>query len=126
MFEDHIIFSGFSVDDLDAARRFYGKILGLSVKDQPMGHLELHIQNSTPMVIYPKKDHQPASFTVLNILVRKIEESVAQLRAKGICFEQYNGELQTDAKGICRNVNGPKLAWFKDPAGNIISLIEDS
>lgn len=118
-------FSGFSVNDLQKAKRFYGEVLGLMVKDHPMGLIELHLEGNNPLVIYPKPDHAPASFTVLNFPVNDIDKTVDDLISKGIVFEQYGGEIATDEKGICRSENGPQIAWFKDPAGNILSVLEE-
>lgn len=115
-------FSGFSVDDIKEARTFYRDILGLTVKDGDMGNLELQIEGGTPILIYPKPNHEPATFTILNFPVKDIEMAVDALSKKGIKFEQY-GELNTDEKGISHN-EGPLIAWFKDPAGNILSIIE--
>jgi catechol 2,3-dioxygenase-like lactoylglutathione lyase family enzyme len=119
-------FSGFSVDNIDKARAFYSDTLGLEVRENPMGILELHLKGNNGIVIYPKKEHEPASFTILNFPVENIELAVDHFIGKGIRFEQYSGELQTDSKGICKSEGGkPYIAWFKDPAGNILSLIEE-
>jgi catechol 2,3-dioxygenase-like lactoylglutathione lyase family enzyme len=118
-------FSGFSVDDLQKAKKFYTEILGIEVKDNPMGLIELHIEGSNRIIIYPKPNHEPATFTILNFPVDNIDEAVDELISKGVKFEQYDGEIKTDAKGISRNPQGPKIAWFKDPAGNILSVIEE-
>ena len=118
-------FSGFSVDDLQKAKKFYTEILGIEVKDNPMGLIELHIEGSNRIIIYPKPNHEPATFTILNFPVDNIDNAVDELISKGIKFEQYEVELKTDAKGISRNPQGPKIAWFKDPAGNILSVIEE-
>jgi catechol 2,3-dioxygenase-like lactoylglutathione lyase family enzyme len=117
-------FSGFSVDDLQKAKKFYAEVLGLDVKDNPMGLIELHIEGSNRILVYPKPDHEPATFTILNFPVDNIDKAVDELISKGIKFEQYEGELKTDVKGMSRNPQGPKIAWFKDPAGNILSVIE--
>lgn len=117
-------FSGFSVDDLEKARGFYEGKLGLLVKDNPQGLLDLHLEGGVTVMIYPKPNHVAATFTILNFLVDDLEETVDSLAAKGISFEQYK-ELGTDAKGISRNEGGPFVAWFKDAAGNILSLIEE-
>ncbi len=116
-------FSSFSVDDLHEAKRFYGDLLGLHVADNPMGLIELHFGDDNKTLIYPKSEHQPATFTVLNFPVEDIEKTVDELSGKGIKFEQYD-YLQTDARGISRNPGGPKVAWFKDPAGNILAILE--
>ena len=114
-------FSSFAVSDLQKAKQFYAETLGIDVKESKEG-LELHPEN-TDVFIYPKPDHQPATFTVLNFLVDDIEATVDELNQKGVRFEQYEGEIKTDEKGIHRN-GGPTIAWFKDPAGNILSVIE--
>ena len=116
-------FSGFSVNDLQKAKKFYSETLGLDVKDNPMGVLELHVASGTSVLVYPKPNHEPATYTILNFPVEDIDKAVDELAAKGIVFEQYK-ELQTDAKGISRNPRGPKIAWFKDPARNILSVLQ--
>ena len=108
--------------DLDAERRFYRDTLGLDVADGGMGTLELRTA-SVRVLIYPKPNHEPASFTVLNFPVDDVDAEVDRLSALGVKFEHYEGEIQTDAKGIFRG-NGPTIAWFKDPAGNILSLLQ--
>ena len=118
-------FSGFSTDDIQKAKGFYQDTLGLKVIEAEMGILELHTVGNNPIVIYPKPDHVPATFTVLNFAVIDIEKMVDQLIAKGIVFEQYTGDIATDEKGICWSSEGPNIAWFKDPAGNILSIIEE-
>ncbi len=115
-------FSGFSVDDIKKARMFYKNTLGLDVRDNPMGLIELHLEGGTTVLIYPKPNHVPATFTILNFPVKNIHSAVDQLAENGIVFEQYK-ELNTDERGISHN-EGPLIAWFKDPAGNILSLIE--
>ena len=114
-------FSSFAVNDLQQAKQFYAETLGIKVKESKEG-LELHPEN-TDVFIYPKPDHQPATFTVLNFLVEDIEATVDELKQKGVRFEHYEGEIKTNEKGIHRN-GGPTIAWFKDPAGNILSVIE--
>lgn len=127
MFKDSHAFSSFSVNDLQAAKKFYSEVLGLNVSDNPMGVIELHIKGSSNIMVYPKPDHQPATFTILNILVPNLEYAVDALIVKEVTFEQYHNEyFNTDEKGIVRgNGHGPDIAWFKDPAGNILSLIEE-
>ena len=126
MFKYSSVFSGFSVNDLDKAEEFYSNILEFSVKTNAMGYIELDIPDNNNIIIYPKPDHQPAVFTVLNIPVENIDEAVNHLVKKGIQFEQYEGEITTDEKGICRSDGkGPDIAWFKDPAGNIISILKE-
>ncbi|HEX9012878.1 MAG TPA: VOC family protein [Anaerolineaceae bacterium] len=122
MFKDTRAFSGFSVDDLQKAWHFYAQVLGLDVSEAN-GMLTLHLGGGSQVIIYPKPDHTPASFTILNFPVSSIEKAVDDLSRQGVRFEQYGGEIQTDAKGISRRGN-TRAAWFKDPAGNIISLLE--
>ena len=117
-------FSGFSVNDIESAKHFYSGVLGLAVIDNPMGLIELEIEGSSNVIIYPKTDHSPATFTVLNFPVTDIEKAVDGLADLGVKFEKYEGEIKTDQKGICRSSTGPDLAWFKDPAGNILSVIQ--
>lgn len=117
-------FSGFSVDDLQKAKTFYSEILGINVVDNPMGLIELETEGNNNIMVYPKPDHKPATFTIFNFVVDNIDEAVDALHAKGIIFEQYGEPIKTNEKGICRNQNGPNIAWFKDPAGNIFSIIE--
>ncbi|MBZ9729673.1 VOC family protein [Salegentibacter sp. JZCK2] len=126
MFRYSIVFSSFSVNDIEVAQDFYTNVLGFSVKNNSMGILELEIPNANNIIIYPKPDHKPAVFTVMNIPVENIEVAVDLLTEKGIQFEQYEGEIATDEKGICRSDGkGPNIAWFKDPVGNILSILED-
>ena len=121
------VFSGFSVNDIQKAKEFYSEILGLEVKDNPMGLIELHIEGGNKIIIYPKPNHVPATFTILNFPVENIDKAVDELIKKGITFEQYDGPIKTDEKGICRSGGkGPNIAWFKDPAGNILSVLEEN
>ena len=116
-------FSGFSVKDLDPAKRFYGEVLGLEVEVIPAG-LQLKIGNG--ILVYPKENHEPASYTMLNFPVDDIDEAVADLKKKGVKFELYPG--MTDHEGIARGIasgRGPDIAWFKDPAGNILSVLHE-
>jgi len=125
MFKHTKAFSGFSVDDLQKAKRFYQKTLGLEVEEGSMGILTLHIDGGSKIIVYPKPNHQPASFTVLNFPVADVEKTVDELTAKGVQFEQYDfGKMKTDKKGIVRGY-GPTIAWFKDPAGNIMSVLNE-
>ena len=118
-------FSGFSVDDLDAARRFYGEVLGLPITEHEMGLIGIRIGPDTEVLVYPKGEaHQPATFTVLNFPVADIDATVDELTARGVAFERYDGFAQ-DAKGISRGPEGPAIAWFTDPAGNILSVLQD-
>lgn len=118
-------FSGFSVDDLEKAKTFYNEILGLDATEIAMGILELRTYGNNNIIIYPKPNHQPATFTILNFPVEDIEKAVDELTAKGVKFEQYEGDIKTDEKGICRSEQGPLIAWFKDPAGNILSVLQE-
>ena len=123
MFRDTKAFSGFSVDDVAAARAFYADTLGL-VATEDNGMLTLRIAGGTNVLVYPKDNHEPATYTVLNFPVDDIEAAVDQLLARGVTFERYEGTpLETDAKGIFRG-GGPLIAWFTDPAGNVLSVIE--
>ena len=116
-------FSGFSVDDIAAAKDFYGDTLGLDV-DEENGMLALHIAGGGDVLVYPKPDHEPASFTILNFPVEDVEATVDGLKGRGVRFERYEGtEIETDEDGIFRR-EGPVIAWFKDPAGNVLSVIE--
>lgn len=120
------LFSGFSVTDTDEALFFYKQVLGLDIEKGEMSVLTIRSNGKQHAILYPKPDHTPASFTVLNIPVTDMEEAVDELTGKGISFLQYDTEyIQTDAKGIARNTGGPTIAWFTDPSGNIISLIEE-
>lgn len=118
-------FSGFSVDDLEAAKAFYEDTLGLEVVTLDMGLLQLSLAGGNHVIVYPKPDHAPATFTILNFPVGDIEATVDGLMAKGVTFEQYPEPIKTNEKGICRNDMGPAIAWFKDPAGNILAVLED-
>lgn len=127
MLKDAYTFNSFTTNDLEASRKFYEETLGLHVKENEMGILEIKAGDSNSFIIYPKgEDHKPANFTVLNFAVKHIEKVVDHLSGKGITFEQYPEPMKTDEKGICWNSGGntgPNIAWFKDPAGNIISII---
>jgi predicted enzyme related to lactoylglutathione lyase len=123
MLEKSKAFSGFSVDDIAKAKQFYGETLGLTVTEEN-GMLTLHLAGDRPVLAYPKPDHSPASFTILNFPVSDIEAAVDDLAKRGVRFERYEGsEIETDEKGIFRG-GGPLIAWFKDPAGNVLSVIE--
>lgn len=131
MLKDSKSFSSFSVDDIAKAKDFYGQMLGLEVvqrDDMPMPLLNLKLSDGQEILIYPKPDHSPATFTILNFAVGDIEEAVDELASKGVKFESYDmGPVKTDAKGIARDDNGPgpSMAWFKDPAGNILALMQE-
>lgn len=124
MFKHIKAFSGFSVNDLQKAREFYHGILGLEVVENPMGLLELQIEGGTHILVYPKPNHVPATFTILNFPVDDIEKTVEELTHRGVRFLQYEGDIKTDEKGISRSAQGPSIAWFTDPAGNILSVLE--
>lgn len=127
MLADSPAFSGFSVSDLDAARSFYSETLGLTVHDLDMGLLELEFVGGGRVIIYPKPNHAPATFTVLNFPVDDIDAAVDGLAARGVVFEHYEGMGQ-DSKGVSRGKAagvGPDIAWFTDPAGNILSVLSD-
>ena len=122
MLKAEAAFSGFSVNDLAAAKEFYGTTLGVALEDIPAG-VSLKIGNE--ILMYPKSDHVPATYTMLNFPVDNIDEAVDELTAKGITFEHYAGI--TDHKGVARGLahdRGPDIAWFKDPAGNILSVLQ--
>jgi catechol 2,3-dioxygenase-like lactoylglutathione lyase family enzyme len=126
MFRDTKAFSGFSVDDLKAAKSFYSDTLGLNVVESPEG-LGLRLAGGGQVFLYPKENHTPATFTVLNFEVANIDEAVDELTKRGVRFERYGGEMATDDKGVFRGAErdaGPNIAWFTDPAGNILSVIE--
>jgi catechol 2,3-dioxygenase-like lactoylglutathione lyase family enzyme len=122
MFEHTKAFSGFSVDDIPKAKDFYSQTLGLRVSEEH-GMLQLHIEGDRDTLVYPKPDHTPATYTILNFPVDDIETAVDELASRGVQFERYPGGEQDD-KGIHRG-QGPLIAWFRDPAGNILSVIQD-
>jgi len=124
IFRESHPFSSFSVNDLGKAKTFYGKTLGLDISESPEG-LQLKLADSFNLFLYPKPNHTPATFTVLNFAVDDIDDAVDELNRLGIRLEKYDqAEIRTDAKGIMRG-NGTQIAWFKDPAGNILSVVED-
>ncbi len=125
MLTDSPAFSGFAVPDLDAARRFYEETLGLRVEANPEmgGLLTLHLGGGTDVLVYAKPEHTPATFTVLNFPVPDVEAAVDELASRGVRFERYEGFDQDD-KGIARGPQGPAIAWFTDPGGNIMSVLE--
>lgn len=126
MFSNSKVFTSFSVKDIDKAERFYSGILELNARKTPEG-LSLKLNSGHDVFIYPKDDHQPATFTILNFIVDDLETTVDQLTEKGIQFEQYSwGDVRTDAKGIFRGDSGPRMiAWFKDPDGNFLSVLQE-
>ena len=116
-------FSGFSVDDIDAARTFYTETLGLSVTTNEMGFLELQLDTGAMILVYAKPNHTPASFTILNFPVEDVEAAVDDLNARGVATKIYRDDVMpSDSKGIMRG-NGPDIAWFLDPAGNVLSVL---
>lgn len=126
MFQAKAAFSGFSVVDLAKARAFYTETLGLKVATEGIG-LRVYLPGGGTVFAYPKHDHQPATFTILNFEVKNIDEAVDELKERGVQFEHYEGDLKTDERGILRGRSrgmGPDIAWFKDPAGNILSVID--
>jgi catechol 2,3-dioxygenase-like lactoylglutathione lyase family enzyme len=124
MLDQSKAFSGFAVSDLDAARAFYGDTLGLNLEDGGPG-FTLKLAGGTDVLVYPSPSHQPASYTILNFPVHDVEASVEDLKARGVVFETYRGTpMATDEKGVFRE-GGPLIAWFKDPAGNTLSVIEE-
>jgi len=122
MFGNTKAFSGFAVDDLEAARKFYSETLGLDTSEQ-YGLLTLHLAGGRDTLVYPKPDHQPASYTILNFQVDDIDAAVDELARRGVSLERYEGMGQ-DEKGINR-AGGPYIAWFKDPAGNILAVLQE-
>jgi catechol 2,3-dioxygenase-like lactoylglutathione lyase family enzyme len=116
-------FSGFAVDDLEKAREFYGETLGLSVDllDEGPGLMTIHLAGGRDTFVYPKPDHVPANYTILNFPVDDVDAEVDELTARGVGFERYEG-MEQDEKGIARGP-GPDIAWFRDPAGNILSVL---
>jgi catechol 2,3-dioxygenase-like lactoylglutathione lyase family enzyme len=123
MFENAKAFSSFAVDDLQKAQEFYGGTLGLRTSEEE-GLLTLHLAGERDTLIYPKPDHVPATYTVLNFMVDDIDRAVDELAGRGVGFERYDG-FEQDERGIARGM-GPQIAWFKDPAGNVLSVLADS
>jgi catechol 2,3-dioxygenase-like lactoylglutathione lyase family enzyme len=121
MFKDTKAFSGFSVNDLDQAREFYGDTLGIDLTDEN-GMIGLHIADGGDIMIYPKDDHAPATYTILNFPVEDVDLAVDELTERGVSFERYE-DFEQDEKGIMRDDYGA-IAWFKDPAGNILSVLQ--
>lgn len=118
-------FGGFSVNDVPAAMKFYGDTLGLKVSEDH-GIMTIHLSNGGSVIAYPKENHAPATFTILNFPVADVDKAVDELAGRGVKFEHYDmNDIKTDAKGIMRG-NGPTIAWFKDPAGNILSVIDEN
>ena len=127
MLKNSKAFSSFAVRDLEAARKFYGQTLGVDVSDVPgmKGVLQLTLAGGAKVFVYPKPDHSAATFTVLNFPVDDVERAVDALVERGVRFEIYKeGPVKTDAKGIASGSGGPRIAWFRDPSGNILSVLE--
>jgi catechol 2,3-dioxygenase-like lactoylglutathione lyase family enzyme len=128
MFKAKAAFSGFSVNDIAKARAFYAGTLGLKVEENEMG-MRLYLPGGATVFVYPKGNHEPATFTILNFQVDDIDAAVSELAARGVSFEHYDNGVKTDSKGIARGLaqkQGPDIAWFKDPAGNFLSVLQDS
>jgi predicted enzyme related to lactoylglutathione lyase len=125
MFANTKAFSGFAIDDLEKAREFYGETLGVNteVLDEENGLLQLHLAGGRDTLAYVKPDFKPATYTILNFAVEDVDAAVDELTSRGVTFEKYDG-FEQDEKGIARN-GGPDIAWFKDPAGNILAVLED-
>jgi predicted enzyme related to lactoylglutathione lyase len=127
MFTDARVFSGFSVNDIDAAERFYGEILGLTVTRNSMGFIDIDLGTGATVLAYDKgHGHEPATFTILNFAVSDVEAAVDELNSRGVVTTIYNdsGAMPVDDKGIMRG-NGPDIAWFTDPAGNVLSVVAE-
>jgi catechol 2,3-dioxygenase-like lactoylglutathione lyase family enzyme len=128
MFENTKAFGGFAVDDIEKAQKFYGDTLGLKTSIDQNGALTLHIAGDRDIFVYVKPNHTPADYTILNFPVDDIDKAVDELTARGVRFERYDG-LEQDQKGIARGRAqgmGPDIAWFKDPAGNILSVLQEA
>ena len=125
MFKDNQAFSSFSVADIDVASDFYTRKLGLTAEKSLMGELDLKLAGGQRVMLYQKPNHEPATFTVLNFVVSDIKKAVDDLTAAGIEMRQYDmPEMQQDAKGITRDSGGSAFAWFKDPAGNVLAVMQ--
>jgi predicted enzyme related to lactoylglutathione lyase len=122
MVDDSRAFSSYSVDDVGAAKEFYGATLGLNVEERPEG-LGISLATGGSVFLYPKDNHEPATFTVLNFGVDDVEAAVDELTAKGVTMERYEG-FDQDERGIAAGTGGPHIAWFKDPAGNVLSVTQ--
>src|SRR3954465_9613042 len=122
MFENTKAFSGFAVNDIEKAREFYGETLGLKTSEEH-GLMTLHLAGDRPTLVYPKPDHTPADYTILNFPVDDLDGAVDALSERGVRFERYDG-MEQDEKGIMR-AGGPYIAWFTDPAGNVLSVLQE-
>ena len=123
MFKDSKAFSSYSVDDIGAAKGFYGGTLSLDVTEQPEGGLGLNLATGGSVFLYPKDNHAPATFTVLNFPVDDLAAAIDDLTGKGVTMERYDG-FDQDERGIASGPDGPRIAWFKDPAGNVLSVMQ--
>jgi catechol 2,3-dioxygenase-like lactoylglutathione lyase family enzyme len=122
MFTPSGAFSGFSINDLEAAKKFYGETLGLRVTENEMGFLNLHLDSGATVLAYVKPNHEPASFTILNFEVDDVDSAVDDLNARGVETNIYGTDIPADDRGVMKG-NGPDIAWFRDPAGNVLSVI---
>jgi catechol 2,3-dioxygenase-like lactoylglutathione lyase family enzyme len=129
MFQDAKAYSGFSTNDIPGAKDFYGRVLGLDVSEE-YGMLKICLGSGATVIVYPKADHTPAGYTILNFPVADVDAAVEELAGKGVVMEQYNNEdMPQDANGVLRGIRvgmGPDIAWFKDPAGNILSVLQEA
>ncbi|MBN1529226.1 MAG: VOC family protein [Thermoleophilaceae bacterium] len=123
MFANTKAFSGFAVDDIERAREFYAETLGIETTAEEMGFLTVHIAGDRPTMIYPKPDFEPATYTILNFPVDDIDAAVGELSDRGVEFLRYE-QFEQDERGISREEGGPPIAWFTDPAGNILAVLE--
>ncbi|MCU1557219.1 MAG: glyoxalase [Microbacteriaceae bacterium] len=124
MFTTDRAFSGFSIDDFEAARKFYGETLGLRVSKDGMGFLNIHLDSGATVLAYVKGNHEPASYTIMNFPVDDVDAAVDDLNSRGVTTKIYDdGQMPADHKGIMRG-NGPDIAWFRDPAGNVLSVLK--
>ncbi|UFS57670.1 VOC family protein [Subtercola endophyticus] len=125
MFSPAHAFSGFSVNDIAAAKKFYGETLGIAVSENSMGFIELNLDSGAKVLVYPKPNHEPATYTIMNFPVGDVEAAVDDLNSRGVVTTIYNGTgMPVDDKGIMRG-NGPTIAWFLDPAGNVLSVLDE-
>jgi catechol 2,3-dioxygenase-like lactoylglutathione lyase family enzyme len=125
VFENTNAYSGFAVDDLEKAREFYGETLGLKTSAMGEQLMTLHLAGDRPTLVYHKPDLEPANYTILNFPVEDIDKAVDELAARGVELERYDG-FEQDEKGIARGDEGPQIAWFKDPAGNVLSVLQEA
>jgi catechol 2,3-dioxygenase-like lactoylglutathione lyase family enzyme len=125
MFTSSGAFSGFSIDDAEAAKKFYGDTLGLRVTQLENGFLNLHLDSGAVVLAYVKENHEPASFTILNFEVDDVDAAVDDLNARGVDTNIYGSDIPADSRGVMKG-NGPDIAWFRDPAGNVLSVLSAS